>query len=242
MPRKGKAATYRSRVVKTPPSPGLNRQFTIDFERNDVFECGARLLALIAYPVDDANDTRRSNAFGSLCAFELRTRSDNAAKEAVPQRMKPIYAFRSETTMNREVAALRRLSRDRMVAAKMAIVCLKALVEGAEFKRPKGLKRLSLNQLSEFVLADAGQQDPGNVETRIWRRSRPVIHLATAIALVIDQHERAGREIDFRDFLAERAIVETVIRQAEGHELLIAAYPELRVSGDELVRVRLASD
>jgi hypothetical protein len=42
-----------------------------------------------------------------------------------------------------------------------------------------------LNQLSEFVLADGGQQDPGNVETRISRRSRPVIHLAAATAVVM---------------------------------------------------------
>jgi hypothetical protein len=97
------------------------------------------LLALIAYPEDDANDTKRSNALGSLCAFALRTRYENTAEGNAPQRMKPIDAFRRETIMNRELAALRRLSQDRMVAAKMAIVCLKALVQGADFRRPKGL-------------------------------------------------------------------------------------------------------
>jgi hypothetical protein len=214
----------------------------IDFERDEVYESGATLLALIAYPEDDANDTRRSNAAASLCAYALRLRYQNTPEENVLQRMKPIHAFHNEELIDRDIRALRRLSRDRMVAAKMAIVCLKALVQGADFKRPKGLKRLSLNQLSEFVLDDAGQQDPGNVETRVWRRSRPVIHLAAATAVVMDQMERTGRKIDFRNFLTERAAIEDVVRLAEAYELLVPACLQLRISLDELIPVRLAGE
>jgi hypothetical protein len=240
--RKSDGHSRRNSAAKAPAPPRRSQPYTIDFERNEVIECGAMLLALIAYPEDDANETRRCNSFGSLCAFALRARYENTAEENVPQSMKPIYAFRSETTVEREVKALQRLLRDRMVAAKMAIVCLKALVQGSDFEPPKGLKRLSLNQLSEFVLTDAGQQDAGNVETRIWRRSRPVVHLAAATAVVIDQLERAGRKIDFRHFLTERSIVEAVVRHAKEYEPLVAACPQLRVSGDELVQVRLARD
>jgi hypothetical protein len=110
MPRKGKAAAglFGPGETRAPLAP--NPQYTIDFERNEIHECGATLLALIAYPEDDANDTRRSNAFGSLCVFALRARYENTVEENFPQRMKPIYVFRSETIMNRDLAALRRLN------------------------------------------------------------------------------------------------------------------------------------
>jgi hypothetical protein len=230
-------------MPKSIKAVAAGQEYTIDFKWNEVFECGATLLALIAYPEDDATDTRRSQAWSSLCADALRVRYLDTPEENRPQRMKPIHAFRSEADIARDMKAIQRRSRDRMVAAKIAIACLKALVEGPQFKMPRGMTRLSLNQLCEFVLADVGQQDPGNVETRIWRPSRPVIHLATAIAVVMDELERrTGTKIDYRHLLTERVIIEDIVRHAAAYEPLIAACPQLRISADELVRVRLADD
>jgi hypothetical protein len=68
-----------------------------------------------------------------------------------------------------------------MIAARMAYPFLKEAESGKLPALPAGLKRFSLNQMAELVLSDAGQADAENVETRIWRPSRPVIHLATAV-------------------------------------------------------------
>jgi hypothetical protein len=59
-----------------------------------------------------------------------------------------------------------------MIAGRMGIGFLKEAVTG---QVPAGLKRLSINELAELVLDDAGYSEPQNVETRIWRPSLPVI-------------------------------------------------------------------
>lgn len=77
IPTKGKVTVGRSGPAKTRPA-GSQPAVHDRFEDNEIYECGAMLLALIAYPEDDANDTKRSNAFGSLCAFALRAYGDRA--------------------------------------------------------------------------------------------------------------------------------------------------------------------
>jgi hypothetical protein len=44
---------------------------------------------------------------------------------------------------------------------------------------------VSINQMARLVLEDAGQTDPENVETRIWRPSLPAIHIASAVQLFL---------------------------------------------------------
>ena len=84
--------------------------------------------------------------------------------------MKPIYAFRLQQDISRDLRTLERRSRDRMIAGRMGIGFLKEAVTG---QIPAGLKRLSINELAELVLDDAGYSEPQNVETRIWRPSLP---------------------------------------------------------------------
>lgn len=81
-----------------------------------------------------------------------------------------------------------------MAAARMAIAYLKEAATGQVPKLPPGIKRLSLNQLSEMVLKDTRERMPENVETRIWGESVPVIHIASAVEVLADIVERHGHE------------------------------------------------
>ena len=71
----------------------------------------------------------------------------------MPQPIKPIYAFRLEQDISRDLRTLERRMRDRMIAGRMGIGFLKEAVTG---RVPEGLKRLSINELAELVRDDAG--------------------------------------------------------------------------------------
>lgn len=49
-------------------------EYQIYFTKSEIHECGAILVALLAYPSDDESDEARSNLHASLCALALRTR------------------------------------------------------------------------------------------------------------------------------------------------------------------------
>jgi hypothetical protein len=115
--------------------------------------------------------------------------------------------------------------RDRMIAGRMGIGFLKEAVTG---RVPEGLKRLSINELAELVRDDAGYSEPENVEARIWRPSLPVIHLATALQVLLHLSVLLGR-----------GVIELVIRTAEYHRVLFTRCRSLRLDPESLIRIRL---
>jgi hypothetical protein len=133
----------------------------------------------------------------------------------------------------------RRIS-ERMVAGRMAVPFLWHAELGDAFLLPRGIERLSVNQMAEYVLDYAGQADPVNVEKRLWAPSRPVIHLAVAMALLAQNLKKIGRTPCPELFLLSREFIEAVVRQAEALERLIADDPKFRVKTEQLIRVRLA--
>src|SRR5712672_1686219 len=155
----------------------------IDFDQLEVYEAGALLLTWLAYPHENKeDDERRSRVHTALCACALRAKCEMDPVWAnSPQSVKPIYLCQTERDLNRSLRTLQRRLRDRMVAARMAYPFLKEAETGEVPELPPSVKRLSINQMAELVLTDAGHTDPENVETRIWRESRPVIHLASAV-------------------------------------------------------------
>lgn len=79
------------------------------------------------------------------------------------------------------------------------------------------LKRLSINELAELVRDDARYSGPENVETRIWRPSLPVIHLATALQVLLYLGDQQIGPIGYESLLLGRNVIELVIRTAEHH-------------------------
>jgi hypothetical protein len=92
--------------------------------------------------------------------------------------------------------------------------------------------------MSRLVLDDARYTDPENVETRIWRPSLPVIHLATAVQVMLQIAEPTVGPLGLEALLLDREIIELVIRTAQYHESVIVQ-SRLRVDPEKLIRVRL---
>ena len=196
----------------------------VDLNRVEVYEAGASLITLLAYPREREEVWAQVHA--SLCSYALRIRSASEPDQAtVPQPIKPIYAFRLEQDISRDLRTLERRMRDRMIAGRMGIGFLKEAVTG---RVPEGLKRLSINELAELVRDDAGYSEPENVEARIWRPSLPVIHLATALQVLLHLSVLLGR-----------GVIELVIRTAEYHRVLFTRCRSLRLDSESLIRIRL---
>lgn len=127
-----------------------------------------------------------------------------------------------------------------MVAGRMAIPFLQQAQLGRLPSLPKEIQRLSLNQMAEFVLDDAGQAETGNVEQRIWAPSCPVIHLAAAAAIAGQQLRRSGHPLALETLLFHRWVVEAIARLAEELAALIAKDPKFPVRPAQLIRFRLS--
>jgi hypothetical protein len=210
----------------------------LDFDRLEVYEAGALLVTLLAYPV--ASEETQGHAFTSLCTHALRARSEIEPDWALqPQSIKPIYSLRSQPDCNRALRTLERRLRDRMVAGRMVIGFLKEALLGQVPDLPAGVRRLSINQLAELVLGDTKFTDPEHVETRIWRPSLPVIHLCSAIQVLLSLSEPAVSHIVLEVLLLNRQVIELIVRAAAYHETLLAQSRHLRFDPEKMIRIRL---
>jgi hypothetical protein len=216
----------------------MTREFGLSFDRNEVYECGASLLTILAYPAADEKEHRLGKIHASLCARALR-RAYSPPNHLNPIPMKPLYAFQDIKVVDKDVKDVDRKFQERLVAGRMAVPFLLAVEAGEMPKMPQSIRRLSLNEIATFVLEESGQADPVNVETRVWRASRLVIHLAAAATIVRQEYLKQGVAVGLDDLLERRDVIEEIVRRSELlHPLAIRA-PKLGLTSAELVRVRL---
>src|SRR5258708_855628 len=111
---------------------------TLDFNKTEVYEAGAILVSVLAYP-QEGHSGRRVEAHRALCAIALRERAaeDEAWAES-PQPIKPLYIL-SDREIDAGLKTLKRRLRDRMVAGRMAMVYLKDVVANGRWRLPKRL-------------------------------------------------------------------------------------------------------
>src|SRR5712692_775569 len=124
-------------------------EILLDFSNSETYECGAMILAVLAYPSESARVTRHELRT-SLCAYHLRSLHFGETDTTLVIPLKPAYAFRSERTVKRDIKTLERRLRDRAIAARMFRGFWQEAA-GATFKLPIGMTKLSLNQLAELV-------------------------------------------------------------------------------------------
>jgi hypothetical protein len=210
------------------------RKLVLDSKNQSLFECGAALLALLAFP--SSTDGERAEIAVSLCSAHLRAKFKEAGNPE--ELVKAKYAFRDEGTIRKDLKKLDRLVRDRMVAAHVAIAFLQNAI-GHRPNLPRDVKRLSLNQLSEFAMGLANQSIPENFKTRIWRPSRPVLHLAAAVAVAINDRERMGEERTFYgNVITDVEFLFDVLRYTKEHEIIIKT-SKLPIRAEKLVSIEM---
>jgi hypothetical protein len=214
-------------------------EIQLNFERDEIYECGAALLTVLACP-EASDDDKRADLHASLCGKAVWIKSLLVQDDLTPVPVKLQHFFLDAKRIDRDFLFVHRRICERLVAGRMAVPFFWHAELGDAFVLPRGIERLSVNQMAEYVLDDAGQADPVNVEKRVWAPSRPVIHLAAAVAFLAQKLKKAGQTPWLELFLLNREWIEAVVLQAEGLERLIADNPKFPVKTEQLIRVRLA--
>ena len=81
--------------------------YTINSSKLADYECGSILLALLAHPSDDKDDSNRSKLQASLCALVLRARAElDSEWAASPQLIRPNYALREMKDIGKDLLQL----------------------------------------------------------------------------------------------------------------------------------------
>jgi hypothetical protein len=146
--------------------------FDANSKLNETYEHGAALLVTLACPgSDDAG--RNFQLYLSLCGKALWLKHMNDPDDWTPITVKPQYVFRDREIIDRDVSFIARRLGERMVAGRMAVPFFWRIKFGDAMALPNEIKRLSINQMAEFVLEDAELADADNVEKRFWRPSLP---------------------------------------------------------------------
>lgn len=211
--------------------------FELNFQRDQVYEVGASLLALLACP-DDKSE-RPGELQASLCARALRLKYSDDSDDLTPITVKPMYVFRPKERVDRDVGFVVKQLEKRMVASRMVMPFLQREETGVPPKLPASIKRLSINQMAEFVMEDAEQSDANNVKRRYWIPSRPVIHLAAAMAIIAQEQIKMGHRLSMELLMFDQALVADIIGRANAIEALIAKSKKFPVTADILIQVRL---
>ncbi len=208
----------------------------IDFNKNEVYEGAATLLAVLAAPCDDEH---RAEVHASLCARALHIRYRANPDDWAPIFIKPPHAFRDLTLVDRETNFVSKRMIERTFAARMAIAFLRGVEVGHPVPNPEGVQRLSINEMAAFIAASAGQSDVANVKTRLWRPSLPVIHLAVAAEYAAQLLAKQGEEGGIDNLLWSRDRVTSIVEYAEYLEPLVAKCDKIKLGPAGLVKIRL---
>lgn len=212
-------------------------EYHLDFTNNPEESC-ALLFAILAFP-DAEHEIDRMNLHASLCHIYYRSRAETDETWAItPQILKPTYAFRDQKQIGYDLKQIKRRFRDRMQAAKIAIAFLQEVELGAAFHLPKNVERMSINQLSEILMEETGGIGIDNIGTRIWRASLPVVHLAAATAVVMDQLEKSGLEQPtIGDFFSNPQLARLVIETSNLYIDILAQSTKLSFKPEKLIRL-----
>jgi len=225
--------------------------YIFDFNKLETYEIGALLVTILAYP-KKGSDEERSALHAALCSLVLYERSINDPKWAAsPQLIKPIYAFRDEAQIKKDMRKLERLLRDRAIAGRMAMALLQE-VEG-NGKRPETLpeeiKKVTLDQLAVMVkdeILGPGIEETENIEKRIWRPSLPVIHIAAAMQVLLQGLDKKVSGLpSMSNIWTSREAIEWLVVKAQYFETLIATKPikkngKILIKPEQLIKLRLS--
>lgn len=220
----------------------MGPNYEVDFEGSQPLEISALILANLARP-GEADAKARVELYRSLLSWLIRDRCSRDPEWGEnPQRIIPAYMCRDERLIERDMRTVWRRVRDRLVAGHMAVAFLKEAETGIVPKLPNGIKRLSINELATSVASDIGMMDAGNVETRVWRPSLPVLHLCAAWVVCVQECKRErGLDLMINTAFMDEQFLRLLLGRAELYEPLLER-SRLKIKPEKLTRFRIANN
>jgi len=233
---------------------------------------GARLLAVLADPPIRTGQMGWRQTERALCRLYLAAQHGLDERRAeTAQFVVPNHLTMSLAEAEERAAKARKRHDERMGAAHVMVPFLRAIQQGSvDGRRARRLtadgeiaRTIDSEAERRETLAKLGVVEPrrfpestDNFDVRVLRASLPVIHLAVAVGIVIDQSqkilsrrseaEQAGRpqdvggpQIGFADILMHPEYAAWIIREAEALEPLLPLLPKLKPKPGSIVRLRL---
>ena len=213
------------------------------------YEAGAALLTALSWPemIDDVGAMGKRHA--ALCQMYMTAQIEFQAARAETDpsgtvdlaAVKPLYLTQPPKWVSTFDDELHRRLDDRMVAARVAIPFLRQAA-GLPVQLPPGVKRLSLDRVTNLVLDDklTREKDDKNFQARVWRPSRPVIHIASAIAVLLDHAERQGNGFTVGDLFFQRNLIADVVGLSGQYAQLIPAITSIDMQPTKLIHLAIA--
>ena len=201
-------------------------------------ELGLALMVSLAFPDRKDDALFLGDALADLCHQYLLMKWGADPEGAFsPQLIKPIYAFRDQKRLEKNLKDFDKRMQERLHAAKMAISFLQEAQSGGwPATLPKDINKMSLSQLSGLIALDAQNDDQANIHKRIWQPSLPVIHLATALAVYMNDLAPSGpTPMHLFELIQKPEFAFTLIRYADDHTNLLLTSKRLNISADQLI-------
>ena len=233
---------------------------------------GARLLAVLAHPPSSPADQKWRQAELVLCRSVLLAQQQVDQNWATQEQwIIPEHLLFPATDITKKLEKIQALHGHRLGAAHVAIpFCRQALkiADGppAEVHRAATIDSRILRTIGQeadreewlieqgMALKSRFPKDDHNFEHRVFRPSLPVLHLSVAVAVAIDQSQKAlraqpseiqdefyrdmgGPQINVVNFLTDPALARHVVTMAEEYERLMPLLPKIRVP--HIIKLRL---
>jgi hypothetical protein len=215
--------------------------YEVNLYAPDPYEVSALIISSWAWPGAGAIETAgRERLYLSLCAWFIR---DRAAREPEwaqqPQWINPNQACRADADIKRDRRTLDRRITDRVTAGHMAIPFLLAAETGAVDTLRPNMSRLSVNRQATSAKSERGIAHSENLESRVWRPSRPVLHLCAAWAVIAQEHfKENGTPLVLNGAMRRPEFLALLVHRAQLIEPLLER-SQLKIAPDELIRFRL---
>lgn len=196
-------------------------------------ETGARYFAALAFPGVAEDQARQDAVRGWVGSYLYEANRVDECDEPFEDDRLNEFVQLPETWCKAKVRTARRRLRDRSEAARAVRPWVRELLERPHRRIP-GVRKFTQHQIALF-LCDDDPERANNFEKRVWRPSRPVLHLAIAYDFVLCAlgEDQAEYGVD----LASAALVGELVARAALVESLICNDPRFGISDENLLRL-----
>lgn len=215
-----------------------------------VYEAGAVFLSSIAHP---HNETDRQNFWIALCRQTIiQTANQDGDWAWCHQLVKPGFFIIDDETATKQIKRGFRLLNERIIAGrwylrsflqkrrsnlKVGDMALSALPDLQELSKQFGPK-------NKWRWGEDSNAPINNIEHRIFKRSRPVVHAAAALADLAENADKAAKKQGARDTFRRTAalllhyseLLSVTVDRSEKYRLLLPRLNKPGITDDETIQ------
>lgn len=210
----------------------MNQQFVRlgPGECSDI-ESGARYFAALAYPMKADFQDRTSAAAAWVATYLHKINEVDGSNDPFEDTRLNLFACLPPSWCRATLRTAMRRLRDRSDCARAVRPWILELLGGHHAPVP-GVAKFTQRQIALYLCNNQPQR-AANFERRVWRASRPVIHMAAANDLYLSAIDPEGKDTGVD--LSSVELIKNRVAQAAQLQPLIAADPRFGIEADEQI-------